>query len=102
MMVLLRLAIAAFLLTTAVASVSAQSPSIEEDKGNSNLRRVLKYLWPALVADGGRGSIYYWTGCGDAKHSLPFPEVEVQPPSTGKVGLAAIREIFSKDKNVNV
>jgi len=101
-MALLRLAMAAFLLTTAVVSVSAQPPPIDEDKWNGNLRRVLKYLWPALVANGSAGSIYYSTVCGDAKDSLPFPEVAVQPPSSGNVGLAAIREIFSKDKNVKV
>src|SRR5205823_9090677 len=101
-MPLLRLAVAAFLLTTAVASVDAQPPSIEEDKWNGNLRRVLKYLWPALVADGTAGSIYYSTVCGDVKNPLPFPEVEVQPPSKDNVGLTAIREIFSNDKNVKV
>lgn len=101
-MALLRPAIAAFLLTTAVASVDAQPPSIEEDKWNGNLRRMLKYLWPALIADGAAGSIYYSTVCGDAKDSLPFPEVVTEPPSPGNVGLTAIREIFSKDKNVKV
>jgi hypothetical protein len=101
-MALLRLAIAAFLLTNVVASVRAQPPSIEEDKWNGNLRRVLQYVWPALIADGGAASIYYTTVCGDVKNPLPFPKVEVQPPSKDNVGLTAIREIFSKDKNVRV
>jgi hypothetical protein len=63
---------------------------------------VLQYVWPALIANGGAASIYYSTACGDAKNPLPFPQVEVQPPSKGKTGLAAIQEIFHNDKNVKV
>ena len=97
-----RLTIAVLLLATAATSVGAEGLPSGEIASERNLRRVLKYLWPALRANGGAGSIYFSTKCHDKGATLPFPQVKVQAPSQGKTGLAAIREIFSKDKNVKV
>jgi hypothetical protein len=99
---ILRLTMAVLLLASAAASVRAEGLSSGEIASERNLRRVLKYLWPALRANGRGGSIYFSTKCHAKGATLPFPQVEVQPPSQGKTGLAAIREIFNKDKNVKV
>ena len=68
-----------------------------------NKEAVLRYLRAALMAHGEAGRVYYSTAC-EAQDGtpLPFPQVEVQSPSNGKTGLTAVRDIFRKDKRVNV
>lgn len=68
-----------------------------------NKEAVLKYLRPVLISRGGAGRLYYSTACKTKDDvTLPFPEVDVQAPSKGKTGVAALREIFGKDKRVVV
>ena len=66
-----------------------------------NQESVLKYLRPALLSRGGAGRIYYSTTCKTRDGaSLPFPRVEVRPPSKETTGLVAVREIFKNDKHI--
>lgn len=68
-----------------------------------NQEAVLKYLRPALLSRGGAGRIYYSAACKTKDgETLPFPRVEVRPPSNGTTGLVAVREIFENDKRVMV
>jgi hypothetical protein len=72
--------------------------------GNTpNEDAVLKYLLPALSSAGKVGLLYY-SGAYDAKSSdpIPFPLLDLQPPSKGETDLAAVREIFQNDKDVTV
>jgi hypothetical protein len=72
--------------------------------GNTpNEEAVLKYLVPALTS-AGNSSVLYYSGVYNAKGSdpVPFPLLELQPPSKGETGLAAVREIFQNDKDVTV
>jgi hypothetical protein len=68
-----------------------------------NQEAVLKYLRPALLSRGGAGRIYYSAACKTKDgETLPFPRVEVRPPSKGTTGLVAVREIFENHKHVMV
>jgi len=68
-----------------------------------NQETALKYLRPALVSRGGAGRIYYSAACRTKDgETLPFPRVEVRPPSKGTTGLVAVCEIFKNDKHVMV
>jgi len=72
--------------------------------GNTpNEDAVLKYLVPSL-SSAGKASLLYYSGAYDPKGSdpIPFPLLDLQPPSKGETGLAAVREIFQNDKNVTV
>lgn len=67
-----------------------------------SLDDVLKYLRPALKS-AGSGRIYYSTVCSaNDNTALPFPHVDVGPPSKDKRDLAAVREIFKNKKEVIV
>lgn len=67
---------------------------------------VLEYLAPALSSAGEGARLYYRTECDMRKSQMwdpvPFPRVDVQPPSKGAKGLAAVREIFRSDQDVLV
>jgi len=64
---------------------------------------VLKYLRPALKSSGKAPRVYYRASCqGKGGNPVPFPRTEVQPPSKGKTGVAAVREVFRDDKDVTV
>lgn len=61
----------------------------------------MKYLRPALMTHGGAGRLYFSTVCAAKDGTpLPFPEVQMSPLSKGETGLAAVREIFKRDRQV--
>jgi hypothetical protein len=68
-----------------------------------NEKAVLKYLWPALDYGEKVGRIYYSTTCEPHHHvAYSFPHLNVRPPSNGKNGLVAVREIFRSENAVSV
>jgi hypothetical protein len=68
-----------------------------------NQEAALKYLRPVLLSRGGAGRIYYSAACKtEDGESLPFPRVEVRPPSKETTDVVAVREIFENDKHVMV
>jgi len=76
------------------------------DAGQSNRYAMLQYLVPALHQAGKAGRIYYAASCppdeGYPYYPYPFPKLNVQPPSKDVSGLAAVRDIFRGDTNVEV
>lgn len=88
-------------LDQAVASPSSQPLSPSDSLRNERI--VLKYLWPALDYGEKVGRIYYAAACqSDDNLARSFPKLDVQPPPSGKSGLAAIREIFKKVHSASV
>lgn len=88
-----------------VASV-VQAKQLLRDRGERNENSVLRYLGPAISSAGKGARLYYRTEC-DMREThwadpVPFPRVDVQPPSKGAKGLTAVREMFRSDKNVTV
>ena len=68
-----------------------------------NRDAVLKYLRQVAQSSDIAIRLYYRGACDPkAEDPIPFPFVNVQQPSKGKTGLAALREIFKKDKSVTV
>lgn len=64
---------------------------------------VLKYLRPALNSAGKAARLYYRAPCqATDRDPVPFPLTEVQPPSKGKIGVTAVREMFRNNKDVMV
>jgi hypothetical protein len=86
------------------SSGAQQEGSPEASKRNQDA--VLDNLLPVVFASGKAVRLYYRSDCraatNRASDAVPFPFVKVQPPSKGKTGLDAIREIFQNDKNVTV
>lgn len=73
------------------------------EMGRRNEDAVLNYLVPALRNAGKVGRIYYEASCPSDQYFLdPFPKLNAQPPSKDVSGLAAVREIFRGDTNVEV
>jgi len=68
-----------------------------------NWRNFLQYLAPVLKSPGGVGRVYYraecWTERGDG---ILFPQLDLEAPAQSKTGLAAIQDIFKKEKQVTV
>ena len=88
-----------------VGGVYALTPNkeISQDEGTRNEYAVLKYLWPALKQAKKAGRISYVTACqADVNYPAPFPKINVEPPAKGVFGLAAVREIFQYDTNIEV
>jgi hypothetical protein len=72
-------------------------------EGERNENAVLKHLWPTLRSAGKTGRIYFRADCRSGDNYPPtFPKVDVQSPSKGETGLAAVREIFRKDRSISV
>jgi hypothetical protein len=83
------------------ASSSTQPASPSESVRNE--RAVLKYLWPALDYGATVSRIYYLGNCQpDAHPGASFPQLDVQPPSKGRHGVAAVRDVFRQDKYVSI
>jgi len=62
-------------------------------------------LWPALDYGERVGRIYYRGSCQlrlDADPAASCPQLNVQPPSNGISGVAAVRDIFRHEKDVSV
>jgi hypothetical protein len=66
-----------------------------------NREAMENYLGPVLTPLGGVGRVYIVTNCG-ANECPQFPQIRMLPASKGKTGLAAVREIFAKDKQTTV
>jgi hypothetical protein len=77
-----------------------------EDSGTAsahNEKAVLKYLRPVLRSAGKAARVYYAARCYDKDGDpVAFPQMQVGPPSRGKTGSGAVREIFENDKDVTV
>ena len=98
-----------FLLGLAKVNATAYAQKydrVQYRAGERNKYVVLKYLVPALNQAGKAGRLYYTADCPPYDVNFydpyPFPAINVQPPSKDVSGLAAIREIFRGDANVEV
>jgi hypothetical protein len=92
-----------WILASVIVTVGAE-PSRIPDSSETNQRNkdtVFSYLLPVVNSCRKPVRIYYRMMC-QSGESPAFPSVAVQPPGKGKTGLAAVREIFAKDKNVRV
>jgi hypothetical protein len=64
---------------------------------------VLKDLWPVLDYGAKVSRIYYRGNCQpDAHFGASFPQLDVQPPSKGRNGVAAVRDVFRHEKHVSI
>jgi|ERR1700679_592909 len=80
-----------------------QTPIVPSGNDKQFERAVLKYVWPALDYGQKVGRIYYSAACQpNANGSSFFPRLNVQPPSDGKIGISAVRDIFRLEKRVSV
>ena len=59
------------------------------------------YLGPVLTPLEGAARVYVVVDCGPGE-CPQFPRLRLQSPSKGQTGLAAVREIFAKDKQTSV
>ncbi len=89
-----------------VAVTLPQAESGSPGGGQRNEDSVLEYLAPALSSAGEGARLYYRTECDMRKSKrwdpVPFPRVEVQAPSKGVKGLAGVRAMFQKNRDVVV
>lgn len=89
-----------------LCSSASRLPAAREDSrkiGDRNQRVVVNYLWRVASASDVAIRLYYRGRCSTrADFVIPFPSIKVQPPPKGKTPVAAIREIFERDKNVTV
>jgi hypothetical protein len=85
-------------------AVSPPTRSVAAAQGGNNARAVLKRLWPALGYGETAGRIYYSAVCRRPNESFDasFPRLDVEPPPQGKLGIAAVRDMFRHDKDVSV
>ena|ERR1700733_5351220 len=69
---------------------------------------VFAYLRPTLKDVGGAARLYYAAECRPEENDpsghlrLFFPSIQLQPPQPGATGLAAIRQVFQKDRNISI
>jgi len=99
-----RFQILAITLIAGSQCVSGQDVRSERNNvSKRNWHHFLQYLAPVLKSAGGVGRLYYradcWTERGDG---ILFPWLELVAPAKSKTGLAAIQDIFRKDKQVTV
>jgi len=90
------------LVGAAVNLAAADGAPKGEIESQRNLDAVLNFLRPAFTFEGGPARISYATVCIRDGAFLPFPKLQVRPPSTGETGFNAVREIFRDDKRVKV
>jgi hypothetical protein len=98
----MRLLLAVLLLARSIGYLDAGDVPSSSEESERNQAAVVQYLGPALKDRGGIARIDYVTACSGKGPPLPFPTVEMQVASKETSGLAAVREIFSKDKKVSV
>lgn len=67
-----------------------------------NQDMLVRELGPVLKATGGGGRLYVHSKCLGDSEDLFFPRIEVQSGAEVKGGLAAIREVLAKNKDVTV
>jgi hypothetical protein len=78
-----------------------QSDRINVSERNWN--NLLQYLAPVLKSNGGAGRLYYRAECLTARgDGILFPWLELVAPAKSKTGLAAIQDVFRKEKRVTV
>ena len=76
-----------------------------EARSQSHEEAVLKYLREVAWSSRKAIRLYYHADCRKTfpvDYSIPLPLFTVQPPSEGKTGLAAVREIFKNAKDVTI
>lgn len=90
----------------ASAAMCTSSPKLvanAREISDHNETRVLDSLLPVVHSSGNAVRVYYGAACDAGTGGrVPFPRVKVQSPSKDKTGVAALREIFEKDKNVTI
>ena len=80
----------------------------EPSNAQNNLDTLQQYLEPVIRSSNLAVRLYYRANCFKAKElsgaydPVPFPRTKVQPALKSKTGIAAVREIFARDKNVTV
>jgi hypothetical protein len=84
--------------------LKAQDVRVERHTiSDHNLDTFLEYVEPVLKTAGGAARLYFrtscWTGSGDG---IMFPQLRLDTPAQAKTGLAAIRDILRKEKEVNI
>jgi hypothetical protein len=91
---------------TNASPLSQVTDQVHFDEGEHFKYAMLKYLVPVLLQPGKAGRIYYEADCPPDEpyphNRYIFPKLDVQQPSKDVVGLAAVREIFRDDTNVEV
>ena len=85
---------------------SAQDRSLEARRQRHE-EAVSEYLRDVAWSSRKAIRLYYLADCHPLKgslvdYSVPFPFIRVQPPSRGKTGLAAVREIFKNARDVTI
>lgn len=86
------------ILVAAISAATARSDpndALRLERRNKDVLR--KHLQPVLGPRGGAARLYFEDCTPNA-----FPRFNLQPTSGGQTGLAAVREIFKKDKRVSV
>jgi hypothetical protein len=86
--------------------LSARAESIEARRQRHE-ETVLEYLRDVAWSSRKAIRLYYQAKCAPMKgslvdYSVPMPQFRVQPPSRGKSGLAAVRDIFNHAKGVRI
>jgi hypothetical protein len=89
-----------------IAPASAKSQEGSPEVSKRNAAAVFKYLLPEVYSSGKAVRLYYVSNCRAATDprnaAVPFPFVKVRAASRSKTGLAAVREIFARDRRVAV
>jgi hypothetical protein len=88
--------------TERVEAASSSTLLVSPSESVRNERSVLKLLWPALDYGQKVGRIYYSAACQPELGAASFPQLDVQVAPAGKSGVAAVREIFRKEKDISV
>jgi hypothetical protein len=84
-------------------TIASAQTSMSSESGKHLERVVLQYLWPALDYGKKAGRVYYNAVCQPQDDlAISFPKLDVRPPSNGKTGIAAVRDIFRHEKDVSV
>jgi hypothetical protein len=100
-----RFSLIGFILLACQFAGGQELPKNRTDLLNLSLHNqdmLLHDLGPVLKATGGGGRLYVHSNCLGDSEDLFFPRIEVKSGSNGKAGLAAIRDIFAKSKDVTV
>jgi hypothetical protein len=86
-------------------AASSSTQLVSPSEGVLNERAALKYLWSVLDYGAKVSRIQYRGSCQlrpDAHPVISFPQLDVHPPSKGKSGVAAVRDIFRQARDISV
>jgi hypothetical protein len=95
---LLKLVRTATLSSAVLLSTFAQTAKADDSRRNEEA--AMKYLGPYAFYTHTPVRVYVLANCTDS--AMQFPRVSTKEPSKGAAGLAAVREMFEEDQNVQV